>query len=87
MWIEFTENDEVYKNKIFSDKYFDSEKIEFSKLNIDNYLISVITNFHQKLKELGNMTDQVGLLVQYYKINLPYQNWLFVKEELLYSVT
>ena len=87
MWIEFTENDEVYKNKIFSDKYFDSEKIEFSKLNIDNYLISVITNFHQKLQELGNMTDQIGLLVQYYKIKLPYQNWLLVKEELLYSVT
>ena len=30
-----------------------------------NYLISNITNFHQKLK-CGRMKDQVGLLIQYY---------------------
>ena len=34
LWIEFTKNDEVFKNKIFSDPWFDSEKIESNDINI-----------------------------------------------------
>ena len=38
LWIEFTRNDETFKNKIFADPWFDSEKLEFSNINIDELL-------------------------------------------------
>ena len=34
LWIEFTKDDEVFKNEIFSDPWFDSEKIESNDINI-----------------------------------------------------
>ena len=36
--IEFTVNDEFFKNKMLADPWFDSEKIEFSDINIDELL-------------------------------------------------
>ena len=36
--IEFTKNDKVFKNRIFADPWFDSEKIEFNDTNIDELL-------------------------------------------------
>ena len=36
--IEFTKNHEVLKNKIFADPLFDSEKIEFNDINVDEVL-------------------------------------------------
>ena len=36
--IEFTKNHEVLKNKIFADPLFDSEKIEFNDINVEELL-------------------------------------------------
>ena len=38
MQIEFTKNNKVFKNKIFADPWFDSDKIEFNDINIDDVL-------------------------------------------------
>lgn len=38
MQIEFTKNNKVFKNKIFADPWFDSDKIEFKDINIDDVL-------------------------------------------------
>ena len=35
---EFIKNDETFKNKIFADKIFDSEKLEFIDTNIDELI-------------------------------------------------
>ena len=47
-----------------------------------NYVIFNITNSHQEVKG-GHMKDQVGLLIQNYKINLLFQELLLVKEVLI----
>ena len=36
--MEFTKNDEVFKNKIIADPWFDSKNIEFSDINIHELL-------------------------------------------------
>ena len=59
MQIEFTKNNKVFKNKIFADPWFDSDKIEFNDINIDDVLDINIINFHQEWKE-GRMKNQVG---------------------------
>ena len=33
--MEFTKNDKVFKNKIFTDPWFNSEQIEFNYVSID----------------------------------------------------
>ena len=36
--MRFTKNDERFKNKMFVESWFDSEKIEFNGINIDELL-------------------------------------------------
>ena len=36
--IKFTKNDEVFKNKVFADQWFDSQEIELNLINIDELL-------------------------------------------------
>ena len=61
--IEFTKNDEAFKNKIFKIPWFDSENLELMIQILMNYLIFNITSFHQVLNG-GLIKDQVGLLIQ-----------------------
>ena len=37
--IESTKNDDVFKNKIFADLWFASEKIEFNDMNTDELIV------------------------------------------------
>ena len=80
--MKFTKNDEVFKNEIFADPYFDSEKLEFNDIIIVDYLMSNITNFCQELKSRC-MKDQGGLFIQYYYIKLLFQKLLLVTEALI----
>ena len=82
--IEFIENNEVYKNKIFANLWFDSEKIKFTDGTIDELIDIQETNFYQGLTG-GRMKDQVELFIQYYNINLLFQKSLLVKEVLIFN--
>ena len=81
--IEFIENNEFYKNKIFANPWFDSEKITFTDTTIDELIDIQETNFHQELTG-GRLKDQVGLFIQYYNINVLFQKSLLVKEVLIF---
>ena len=76
-----TENEDFFKSKIFEDPWFDSEKIEFSDIDIDEPLGIQHNQLSLKVRHTKN---QVGLLIQQYSINLLFQNLLLVKEVLIF---